>query len=49
MPRFVWVVGESGTLDVSSVSIAAVSMNAGHSRFLIECSWLDDYKLLLLR
>ncbi len=28
MPRLVWVLGEAGALDVRSMSIAAVSMNA---------------------
>jgi hypothetical protein len=32
MPRLVWVFGEAGALDVRSVSIAAVLMNAISSR-----------------
>ncbi len=32
MPRSVWVFGEAGALDVRSVSVAAVSMNAVCSR-----------------
>jgi hypothetical protein len=32
MPRLVWVFGEAGALDVRSMSIAAVSMNALGSR-----------------
>ena len=32
MPRLVWVFGEAGALDVRSVSIAAVLMNAVCSR-----------------
>ncbi len=32
MPRLVWVFGEARALDVRSISIAAVSMNAVCSR-----------------
>jgi hypothetical protein len=32
MPRLVWVFGEAGALDVRSISVAAVSMNAVRSR-----------------
>ncbi len=32
MPRLVWVFGEAGALDVRSVSVAAVLMNAVCSR-----------------
>ncbi len=32
IPRFVWVFGNTGALDVSRVSVAAVSMNAVRSR-----------------
>ncbi len=32
IPRFVWVFGKAGALDISSVSIAAVSINAVKSR-----------------
>jgi hypothetical protein len=32
MPRSVWVFGEAGALDVRSVSIAAVLMDAASSR-----------------
>jgi hypothetical protein len=32
MPRLVWVLSEAGALDVKSVSVAAVLMNAMKSR-----------------
>ncbi len=32
IPRFVWVFGDAGALDFSSVKVAAVSINAVRSR-----------------
>jgi hypothetical protein len=32
IPRFVWVFGDAGALDVSSVSVAVVSINVVRSR-----------------